>query len=163
MRNAENSSLFTAASCRHQYSVTDGEQQTAHRRAGMDFFQCVPVGIHLPGVAGGKFAGAIDGIGLEIDDIHARHPARGIAMKMEPVDHAAEKRAVLDGGNPTEAPASDASASPPVRKKRDPNDLRVGKYAGRRQNWKKAVVSLKEGTDLDVFGTISTEAPPTEG
>lgn len=41
---------------------------------------------------------------------------------------------------------------------------RVGKYAGRRQNWKKAVVSLKEGTDLDVFGTLPGEGPaPAEG
>ena len=40
---------------------------------------------------------------------------------------------------------------------------RVGKYAGRRQNWKKAIVTLKEGTDLDVFGTMPGEAPPPEG
>ena len=42
-------------------------------------------------------------------------------------------------------------------------DKRVGKYAGRRQNWKKAIVSLQEGTDLDVFGTMPGEPPPAEG
>ena len=41
-------------------------------------------------------------------------------------------------------------------------DKRVGKSMGRRKNWKKAVVTLKEGTDLDVFGTMPGEAP-TEG
>jgi large subunit ribosomal protein L23 len=40
---------------------------------------------------------------------------------------------------------------------------RVGRTAGRRQNWKKAVVTLAEGADLDVFGVNTTEAPPTEG
>ncbi|MBI1947794.1 MAG: 50S ribosomal protein L23 [Deltaproteobacteria bacterium] len=38
---------------------------------------------------------------------------------------------------------------------------RVGSSQGMRQNWKKAVVTLAEGTDLDVFGTMPTgEAPP---
>ena len=42
-------------------------------------------------------------------------------------------------------------------------DKRVGKSMGRRKNWKKAVVSLKEGTDLDVFGTMpGGDAPPEE-
>src|SRR5687768_7799451 len=40
-------------------------------------------------------------------------------------------------------------------------DKRVGRFQGRRQNWKKAVVTLAEGTDLDVFGVTPTgEAPP---
>ncbi len=37
---------------------------------------------------------------------------------------------------------------------------RVGKFAGRRQNWKKAIVTLAEGTDLDVFGVLPGEPPP---
>lgn len=38
---------------------------------------------------------------------------------------------------------------------------RVGSSMGMRQNWKKAIVTLAEGTDLDVFGTMPTgEAPP---
>ena len=32
-------------------------------------------------------------------------------------------------------------------------DKRVGKSQGRQSNWKKAIVTLKAGTDLDVFGT----------
>lgn len=36
---------------------------------------------------------------------------------------------------------------------------RVGRSTGRRKNWKKAVVTLEEGTDLDVFG-IDLGAPP---
>ena len=40
---------------------------------------------------------------------------------------------------------------------------RVGQHAGRRSTWKKAVVTLKEGTDLDVFGTMSAAEAPTEG
>lgn len=43
---------------------------------------------------------------------------------------------------------------------------RVGRSIGRRQNWKKAVVTLAEGADLDVFGTVEgaevPEAPPGE-
>jgi large subunit ribosomal protein L23 len=35
---------------------------------------------------------------------------------------------------------------------------RVGQSFGRRQNWKKAVVTLEKGTDLDVFG-IDTGVP----
>jgi large subunit ribosomal protein L23 len=31
-------------------------------------------------------------------------------------------------------------------------DKRVGKSQGRQSNWKKAIVTLKAGTDLDVFG-----------
>ena len=37
---------------------------------------------------------------------------------------------------------------------------RVGRTQGRRQNWKKAVVTLQEGADLDVFGVPSVDAPP---
>ena len=41
---------------------------------------------------------------------------------------------------------------------------RVGSSQGMRQNWKKAVVTLAEGTDLDVFGTTPTgEVPPVPG
>lgn len=29
---------------------------------------------------------------------------------------------------------------------------RVGRNSGKRSNWKKAIVTLKKGTDLDVFG-----------
>lgn len=39
---------------------------------------------------------------------------------------------------------------------------RVGKSVGRRQNWKKAVVTLAEGTDLDVFGSYETAEVPAE-
>lgn len=40
---------------------------------------------------------------------------------------------------------------------------RVGASMGMRQNWKKAIVTLAEGTDLDVFGTMPTgEMPPAE-
>jgi len=35
---------------------------------------------------------------------------------------------------------------------------RVGRSFGRKANWKKAVVTLKAGTDLDVFG-MAGEAP----
>ncbi len=35
---------------------------------------------------------------------------------------------------------------------------RIGRFVGRRKNWKKAVVTLKEGTDLDVFHGF--DAPP---
>jgi large subunit ribosomal protein L23 len=42
---------------------------------------------------------------------------------------------------------------------------RVGKSFGRRSNWKKAIVTLKAGTDLDVFGTGGDAGGPeaTEG
>lgn len=42
---------------------------------------------------------------------------------------------------------------------------RVGKSFGRRSNWKKAIVTLKAGTDLDVFGSAGGDAGPeaTEG
>lgn len=33
---------------------------------------------------------------------------------------------------------------------------RVGQYLGRKSNWKKAVITLAEGTDLDVFGQVAT-------
>jgi len=37
---------------------------------------------------------------------------------------------------------------------------RVGRFIGRQDNWKKAVVTLAEGADLDVFGTgPEIEAP----
>jgi large subunit ribosomal protein L23 len=40
-------------------------------------------------------------------------------------------------------------------------DKRIGRFTGRRPTWKKAIVTLKEGTDLDVFGVAPTgEAPP---
>jgi len=41
---------------------------------------------------------------------------------------------------------------------------RVGQSFGRRQNWKKAIVTLEQGTDLDVFGVESAapEAPAAE-
>lgn len=39
---------------------------------------------------------------------------------------------------------------------------RVGKSFGRQKNWKKAVVTLAEGTDLDVFGTPTFEGEPEE-
>lgn len=32
-------------------------------------------------------------------------------------------------------------------------NARVGQSQGRRSNWKKAIVTLKAGTDLDIFGT----------
>lgn len=37
---------------------------------------------------------------------------------------------------------------------------RVGRSIGRRQNWKKAVVTLAEGTDLDVFHAFDMPAVP---
>lgn len=47
-------------------------------------------------------------------------------------------------------------------------DKRVGKSIGRRSNWKKAVVTLQEGADLDVFGVPAVGGPegaeaPAEG
>ena len=41
---------------------------------------------------------------------------------------------------------------------------RVGRSVGRRDNWKKAVVTLEEGTDLDVFGLdmAGAEVPAEE-
>lgn len=35
---------------------------------------------------------------------------------------------------------------------------RVGKTAGRRSNWKKAVLTLKEGSDMDAFGIVAGPA-----
>ena len=32
---------------------------------------------------------------------------------------------------------------------------RVGKTMGRRSNWKKAVLTLKEGSDMDAFGVVA--------
>ena len=47
---------------------------------------------------------------------------------------------------------------------------RVGTSFGRKSNWKKAIVTLKEGTDLDVFGAQGApgggeggEAPAEQG
>jgi len=44
---------------------------------------------------------------------------------------------------------------------------RVGNSFGRRQNWKKAVVTLAQGTDLDVFGSAAApgadEVPADQG
>lgn len=39
---------------------------------------------------------------------------------------------------------------------------RVGKSTGRRKNWKKAIVTLEPGTDLDVFG-VDLGGPIPEG
>lgn len=39
---------------------------------------------------------------------------------------------------------------------------RVGKSVGRRNNWKKAVVTLAEGVDLDVFGNLEVPEVPAE-
>lgn len=39
---------------------------------------------------------------------------------------------------------------------------RVGRSIGRRQNWKKAVVTLAEGTDLDVFHAFDVPDVPAE-
>ena len=39
---------------------------------------------------------------------------------------------------------------------------RVGKFQGRRNNWKKAIVSVEPGTDLDVFG-VEMATPPGLG
>ncbi len=39
---------------------------------------------------------------------------------------------------------------------------RVGRSFGRRHNWKKAVVTLKKGTDLDVFGADGPGVPEGE-
>lgn len=39
---------------------------------------------------------------------------------------------------------------------------RVGRTLGRRQNWKKAVVTLKEGDDIDVLGQGGGEEGETE-
>ena len=39
---------------------------------------------------------------------------------------------------------------------------RVGKSQGRRQNWKKAVVTRVEGADLDVFGNFESAEVPSE-
>jgi large subunit ribosomal protein L23 len=40
---------------------------------------------------------------------------------------------------------------------------RIGKYQGMKSTWKKAIVTLKEGTDLDVFGVAPTgEVPPEQ-
>jgi large subunit ribosomal protein L23 len=41
-------------------------------------------------------------------------------------------------------------------------DKRVGKSMGRRSNWKKAVLTLKEGSDLDVFGVVAEAPLPVE-
>lgn len=38
---------------------------------------------------------------------------------------------------------------------------RVGQSFGRRQNWKKAIVTLEQGTDLDVFG-VESAAPEAD-
>lgn len=37
---------------------------------------------------------------------------------------------------------------------------RVGRSVGRQKNWKKAIVTLKEGADLDVFGHLDLPTPP---
>ena len=38
-------------------------------------------------------------------------------------------------------------------------DKRIGRWVGRKQNWKKAIVTLAEGTDVDVFGAMPSAAP----
>jgi large subunit ribosomal protein L23 len=40
---------------------------------------------------------------------------------------------------------------------------RVGQIEGRKSNWKKAIITLKEGTDLDVFGTQQVAETPDAG
>jgi large subunit ribosomal protein L23 len=40
---------------------------------------------------------------------------------------------------------------------------RLGSHQGMKSNWKKAIVTLAEGTDLDVFGPVATGEPPAEG
>jgi large subunit ribosomal protein L23 len=40
---------------------------------------------------------------------------------------------------------------------------RVGKSIGRRKTWKKAIVTLKDGADLDVFGHLDMPTAPPEG
>ena len=40
---------------------------------------------------------------------------------------------------------------------------RIGKSFGRQSNWKKAVVTLKAGTNLDVFGTMDVNPEGLEG
>ena len=40
---------------------------------------------------------------------------------------------------------------------------RVGKGAGKQRNWKKAVLTLVEGSDLDVFGVIAAVPTAPEG
>lgn len=40
---------------------------------------------------------------------------------------------------------------------------RVGQTQGRQSNWKKAVVTLKAGTDLDVFGTTGPVDATVDG
>jgi large subunit ribosomal protein L23 len=39
---------------------------------------------------------------------------------------------------------------------------RVGRSIGMRKSWKKAVVTLAEGTDLDVFGNLEVPEVPDE-
>lgn len=40
---------------------------------------------------------------------------------------------------------------------------RLGKFVGQRSNWKKAIVTLKSGADVDVFGVFQeTPEVPTE-
>ena len=41
-------------------------------------------------------------------------------------------------------------------------EKRVGKSVGRRNNWKKAIVTLEAGTDLDVFGVEMAALPSDE-
>ena len=42
-------------------------------------------------------------------------------------------------------------------------NARVGKSQGRQANWKKAIVTLKAGTDLDVFGTTGPMDAAVDG
>lgn len=39
---------------------------------------------------------------------------------------------------------------------------RVGRFSGKRNNWKKAVLTVKEGTDVDAFGTLPPVAEQPE-
>lgn len=39
---------------------------------------------------------------------------------------------------------------------------RVGKSFGKKSNWKKAVVTLAQGTDLDLFGATGPAAEPDQ-
>jgi len=39
---------------------------------------------------------------------------------------------------------------------------RIGKTMGKKANWKKALLTLEEGSDLDVFGVVATPAAGEE-
>ena len=41
-------------------------------------------------------------------------------------------------------------------------DKRIGKSMGRRKNWKKAIVTLAEGADIDIFHGLDAPIPEEE-